>query len=244
MASCWRRALGRALGPALGPRWCRPRCRRPGARGLQGSSRGGGSPWRLLGALCLQRPPLLAQPLTPLQEGTDRMLRQLEVEQSLYADHEMRILQEARRLQRRKADLYDSDDEEEDIVLAQDLEEAWEQTALRFKPGPRETEADLKNDRTSLNRKLDRNLVLLVKGQLGEQEVWLLPQAEWRAGETLRGTAERALAELSAFLQKGEGELSLARRKEGHYVWVSREELGDYLKPKYLDQVRRFFVDI
>lgn len=58
-------------------------------------------------------------------------------------------------------------------------------------------EADKKNDRTSLLRKLDRNLVLLVKEKLGDQEVWLLPQAEWQPGESLRGTAERTLAMLS-----------------------------------------------
>lgn len=67
------------------------------------------------------------------------------------------------------------------------------------------SEADKKNDRTSLHRKLDRNLVLLVKEKLGDQDVWMLPQAEWQPGETLRGTAERVLAtlsgELSAILQ-------------------------------------------
>ena len=59
------------------------------------------------------------------------------------------------------------------------------------------TEADEKNDRTSLHRKLDRNLVLLVKEKLGDKDVWILPQAEWQPGETLRGTAERTLATLS-----------------------------------------------
>lgn len=58
-------------------------------------------------------------------------------------------------------------------------------------------EADKKNDRTSLNRKLDRNLVLLVREKLGDQELWMLPQVQWQPGETLRGTAERILATLS-----------------------------------------------
>lgn len=48
-----------------------------------------------------------------------------------------------------------------------------------------------------MHRKLDSNLVLLVKEKLGDQDVWMLPQAEWQPGETLRGTAERTLATLS-----------------------------------------------
>lgn len=55
-------------------------------------------------------------------------------------------------------------------------------------------DADESNSRTSLNRKLDRNLMLLVKHKIGNQELWLLPQVEWQPGETLRSTAERAMA--------------------------------------------------
>ncbi|XP_068954652.1 large ribosomal subunit protein mL46 [Petaurus breviceps papuanus] len=254
------------------------------ASGTSAASSSGGSPWRLLGALCLQRPPIVSQPLTPQQVEMAELLQQIEVEKSRYSDHEIRALEETRRLERRKADIYDSDDDddddEKDILLAQDLEDTWEQTFLQFKPQPRVTEADQKNDRTSLHRKLDQNLVLLVKEKLGDQETWILPHAEWQSGETLRDTAERALATLSknsveakflgnapcgyykfkfpqafrtennigakvfffkAFLQSGN--LSQARKKDDH-AWVSREELGDYLKPKYLAQVRRFFMDI
>lgn len=39
------------------------------------------------------------------------------------------------------------------------------------------------------------------------------------------------------------GDFSQAGQK-GHHVWVSKEELGDYLKPKYLAQVRRFLLDL
>ncbi|XP_006885295.1 PREDICTED: 39S ribosomal protein L46, mitochondrial [Elephantulus edwardii] len=236
------------------------------------------SPWRLLGALCLQRPPLVSKPLTPLQEDMEALLKQIEKERSLYSDHELRALEEAQRLAKKKGDLYDEDDDQE-ILLVQDLEDMWDQSFQQFKPGARVTEADEKNDRTSLHRKLDRNLVLLVKEKLGDQDIWMLPQTEWQPGETLRGTAERVLATLSennieakflgnapcghykfkfpqamrtesdlgakvfffkALLQTGD--FSLQGKKDRH-VWVSKEELGDYLKPKYLAQVRRFLLD-
>uniref|UniRef100_A0A9L0K5D1 Large ribosomal subunit protein mL46 n=1 Tax=Equus asinus TaxID=9793 RepID=A0A9L0K5D1_EQUAS len=204
----------------------------------------------------------------------------IEIERSLYSDHELRALSEAQQLAKRKADLYDEEDGERNILLVQDLEDVWEQKFLQFKPGARITEADKKNDRTSLLRKLDRNLVLLVKEKLGDQEVWLLPQAEWQPGESLRGTAERTLAMLSennmeakflgnapcghykfkfpqamrtetilgakVFFFKAlllTGDFSEAGKKDRH-VWVSKEELGDYLKPKYLAQVRRFLLDL
>uniref|UniRef100_A0A7N5KLV4 DET1 partner of COP1 E3 ubiquitin ligase n=1 Tax=Ailuropoda melanoleuca TaxID=9646 RepID=A0A7N5KLV4_AILME len=122
---------------------------------------------------------------------------QIEVERSMYSDHELRALDETQRLAKKKADLYDEEEDEQDIMLVQDLEDVWEQKFLQFKPGARITEADKKNDRTSLHRKLDRNLVLLVKEKLGDQDVWMLPQTEWQPGETLRGTAERTLATLS-----------------------------------------------
>ncbi|XP_023378739.1 39S ribosomal protein L46, mitochondrial isoform X2 [Pteropus vampyrus] len=237
------------------------------------------SPWRLLGAVCLQRPPLVSKPLTPLQKEMAALLQQIEIERSLYSDHELRALDEAQRLAKRKADLYDEEEDEQNILLVQDLEDMWEQKFLQFKPGARIT-ADEKNDRTSLHRKLDRNLVLLVKEKLGDEDVWMLPQAEWQPGETLQGTAKRTLAALSEnnmeakflgnapcghykfkFPQAIRTESSVGAKvfffkallltgdfsqagKKGHHVWVSKEELGDYLKPKYLAQVKRFLLDL
>ncbi|XP_055479229.1 39S ribosomal protein L46, mitochondrial [Psammomys obesus] len=238
------------------------------------------SPWRLLGALCLQRPPLITKPLTPLQEEMASLLQQIEVERSLYSDHEVRALDEAQKLAKKKADVFDDEQDEQGITLAQDLEDMWEQAFLQFKPGARVTEADKKNDRTSLQRKLDRNLVLLVREKLGDQDFWMLPQVEWQPGETLRGTAERVLATLSennmeakflgnapcghykfklpkairtesdlgvkvfffkALLLKGD---FMQAGKKGLHVWASKDELGDYLQPKYLAQVRRFLLDL
>ncbi|EPY85575.1 39S ribosomal protein L46, mitochondrial-like protein [Camelus ferus] len=208
------------------------------------------------------------------------LLQQFEIERSLYSDHELRALDEAQQLEKRKSDLYEEEEDERNILLAQDLEDMWEQKFLQFKPGARITEADEKNDQTSLHRKLDRNLILLIKEKLGDQDLWMLPQAEWQPGETLRQTAERSLANLSEnnmeakflgnapcghykfkFPQAVRTESRLGAKifffkallltgdfsqagKKGHHVWVSKEELDDYLKPKYLAQVKRFLLDL
>ncbi|XP_074863079.1 large ribosomal subunit protein mL46 [Carettochelys insculpta] len=235
--------------------------------------------WRLLGALCLQRPPRITQALSPAQEEMARLMHQIEVEHSHFSDHEIQHLAEEEQLQKMKDNIHDDETEfEQTIMLTQDLEDIWEQKLQQFKPGPRLTDADKSNDRTSLNRKLDRNLMLLVKEKVGSQELWLLPQADWQAGETLRSTAERALAALSGNIQakflgnapcgfykykfpkafRTEGSVGakifffkallqngdlLRTERRGDYVWVSKAELGDYLKPDYLRQVTRFLMD-
>ncbi|NXH18091.1 RM46 protein, partial [Bucco capensis] len=238
-------------------------------------------PWRLFGAMCLLRLPRITQPLEKEEEEMAALMEQIELEKSLYSDHEIRKLEEEERFRRRKESVYDDDDEAPDktVIMAQDLEDQWEQKLLRFQPAPRMTDADKKNDLTSLNRKLDNNLMLLVKQKIGNQEQWLLPQAEWQPGETLRGTAERAMATFlgdhiqakilgnapygiykykfprairtddnvgakvfffKAFLQSSD--LSQAELKKD-YLWVTKDELGDYLKSEYLKKVNRFLLD-
>ncbi|NXS75370.1 RM46 protein, partial [Pandion haliaetus] len=238
-------------------------------------------PWRLFGAMCLLRLPRITQPLEKVEEEMAALMGQIELEKSHYSDHEIRKLEEEEQLRRRKENIDDDDDEVrgKTVIMAQDLEDKWEQKLLQFKAAPRVTDADKNNNRTSLNRKLDRNLMLLVKQKLGNQELWLLPQVEWQPGETLRSTAERAMATFlgdhiqakilgnapygiykykfprairtednmgakvfffKAFLQSSD--LSQAELKED-YLWVTKDELGDYLKSEYLKKVNRFLLD-
>lgn len=56
--------------------------------------------------------------------------------------------------------------------------------------------ADVDQDLTSPQRCLADSLLLLAEQQVADQKLWLLPQAQWQEGETLRQTAERALASL------------------------------------------------
>ncbi|XP_043934291.1 39S ribosomal protein L46, mitochondrial [Protopterus annectens] len=157
------------------------------------------SPWHLHGAVCLQRAAMVSKQKTPLEEEVERLMWQMEMEKSLYSDHEIRLFEDAERMRRKQEDDYETDDEdmEQDIVTAHDMEDMWEQKLKHFKAAEIVTEADKKNDRTSLNRKLDEYLILLVKEKVGNNDIWLLPQVEWQLGETLRKTAERALSTLS-----------------------------------------------
>lgn len=56
--------------------------------------------------------------------------------------------------------------------------------------------ADVDKDLTSSERCLADSLLLLAEQQVGGEKLWLLPQTQWQEGETLRQTAERALASL------------------------------------------------
>lgn len=107
----------------------------------------GRSPWHLWGALCLQWPPVVSKALTSLHEEMAALLQQIEIERSQYSGHELRALDEAQRLAKRKANLDDDDEDEQNILLVQDLEEMWEQKFLQFKLAARITEADEKNTR-------------------------------------------------------------------------------------------------
>lgn len=146
----------------------------------------------------MQRLAVISRDRSPIEKDFAELLKQTELERSLLADHELRLLEDAERVSRKQEEDYDSDEDSgQDIVTAQDLEDTWDQKLRQFKPAQRLTEADKKADRTCLERCLEDSLVLLVKEKIGSEDVWLLPQVQWENGETLRETAERALTTLT-----------------------------------------------
>lgn len=154
------------------------------------------SQWHIVGAVCLERKPVITQPLTPLEEKYFQYIKKLEVEKSYLSDHEKKHIEDRRIVEKLKTGSLDDMDSAA-RQTAQDFEDACTEELNKYKPAPRQTLADINNDRKSTQRKLDSSLVFVIKQKLGNDYKWNLPQTVHREGETLRQTAERALNQVA-----------------------------------------------
>ncbi|KAG9489127.1 hypothetical protein GDO78_005234 [Eleutherodactylus coqui] len=194
------------------------------AVGCRGLATGvAGSPWRLHGAVCLKRPAVLSGSRSAVQQEVDELLQQIDMEKSLYSDHELHLTMDAERLRRMQSDAYDSDDEgQQDIVTAQDLEDKWEQKWREMQLAPKITEKHIE-------------ALFLGNAPCGFYK-YKFPKM--MRSEDVMG------AKVFFFKALLKSQSLLPNKKKGEYVWVSKDELKDYLKPAYLSEVNKFVIDI
>ena len=130
-----------------------------------------------------------------------------------------------------------------------------------FEAAPRETEADRLGDRSTIYRKLQEFLFLVVKDK---SDKWGFAKLKHEDGETMRQTAERSLKEFAGdsiecwvvgnapqghyeesdgttFYYRGsyiEGDLKLENNYVDH-AWVTKEELGEYFDEKHHELLKK-----
>lgn len=92
--------------------------------------------------------------------------------------------------------------------------------SMPFQPAPRITEADLNNDRRSLERQLPRSLFLLVKRSRSDK-AWQFPQGKLIGEETMRKGAERVLDRAVGNVRR----YFISNAPIGHYCYEYPEEL-------------------
>ncbi|KAG6445424.1 39S ribosomal protein L46, mitochondrial [Manduca sexta] len=151
--------------------------------------------WDIVTGVCVERLPVVTPPLNEIQKKYKDMLYKIEIEKSLKSDHELRHENDKVQAELLKNESADIDFDAVSKITAQDFEDACNEEYTQFKFASIETDADRKGDKTSIERCLQRHLVLVTQLKLGKDLKELLPQGPWKEGETLRQTAERIIKE-------------------------------------------------
>lgn len=150
--------------------------------------------WQLMSAVCLERFPVITQEMNPLEKKFSQLLQTMEHEKSHLSDHELRHLEDLKIAEKRKQENVDDSEIDVNLLTAVEAQDFWEDEREAFQPASRLTEADTKNDLRSIERRLDRKLLLVVKQKLGNSNPWMMPMVPRMEGESMRQAAERALA--------------------------------------------------
>ncbi|XP_045165845.1 39S ribosomal protein L46, mitochondrial-like [Mercenaria mercenaria] len=155
--------------------------------------------WQLHSAVCLQRYPVISTTRNQFEQKYKDYLDEVEVNQSLLSDHELQMISDRLRKEKKKPDTEEEIKKkivvEESLQTAEEMEDDWQKELEAFQFADRITDADRSNDMTTPNRKLDKRLVLITKQRWGEgtEPYWVFPQVLRLDGETMREAAERAL---------------------------------------------------
>ncbi|KOC65889.1 39S ribosomal protein L46, mitochondrial [Habropoda laboriosa] len=147
--------------------------------------------WDLLSAVCLERHPVITKPMVDIEARYQKMLQQIEFENSKISDFD---IQKQTQQKKENKGTFSA----ENIATSQtiqDLQDSWEEELTNFKFAPRISDVKEDNTVVSLNRKLDKNLVLLVEQKIGNSDFWIPPQGIRKHRETMIQTAYRTLQE-------------------------------------------------
>ncbi|CAG9785615.1 unnamed protein product [Diatraea saccharalis] len=151
------------------------------------------SSWDIVTGICVERLPVVTPPLNEMQKKYKDMLYAIELENSLKSDHEIRHDYEKKQAELLKNESADVDLDTVSKITAQDFEDAATEELAQFKFADIVTEADKAGNKASIERCLQRHLVLVTTLKLGQDTKTILPQGKWQEGETLRQAAERVL---------------------------------------------------
>ncbi|KAL4225955.1 hypothetical protein ACF0H5_013943 [Mactra antiquata] len=152
--------------------------------------------WQLHGAVLLQRNPIVSMEMNPFEVKYQDYLDEVETDKSLYSDHELydaRVRKKS--LEKQEAEKTKKKSKEDVLLTAAELEDAWRKEREQFQLTDRTTDADKNNDSTSLDRKLEKRLFLIVKQKWSPdgKTYWSFPHIQRQGEESMRETAERAL---------------------------------------------------
>ncbi|KAI1287290.1 39S ribosomal protein L46, mitochondrial [Halotydeus destructor] len=128
----------------------------------------------------------------------NELFAKYEVIHSLYSDHELKHFEDLARAKRLASgkEVDEKDVENASKQTAVDFEDASNLELKGFRFAQYSQEQESNSDKTSLDRYPDRRLILATKLKQGNTSRWLVPTSKWKSDETLRQTAERALASI------------------------------------------------
>lgn len=154
-----------------------------------------GRKWHIYSAVCVERHPVVQAKMTEMEKRVFDLFNQIDVENSRKSDHELRLETEALGTNKNvkgKVSQMHAQKDTSDGLRAIELEDIWRAEWENFEFPPTYDDTDFR----SLDRKLDRNLVLLIQQQFGKTKIFLPPQVTRNPDESMRDTAERCLKTL------------------------------------------------